>query len=324
LSQNEIADNLEKNWEVLMNIRQSGPGEIVSRKEYTMRSLLVAFMLMIVTIMPSSAPAQQSQSVPIEFLCGGKYIRGRFFESAHGDPIATLVLVPGWPGNPHDVLGLGALLAELNVNVLMFNPRGLHQSEGTATFANTLEDIAASLKWLRQADTCQRFKVDVNRIALGGHSYGGGMAMAYAAADPGIRRVISIAGNDHGYWIRRMQSDPQFAEQMRQMLMSTRAPEGPARFDMEAALQELSDHQDIYGLRENAGRLADRSILLIGGWEDNQATVDDVLLPLYRSLKAAEASDVTFLTYHDDHGFGTVRQQLAADIQQWLVRHMPK
>jgi hypothetical protein len=222
------------------------------------------------------------------------------------------------------VLGLGALLAELNVNVLMFNPRGLHQSEGTSSFAHTLEDIAASLKWLRQADTRQRFRIDINRIALGGHSYGGGMAMAYTAADPGIRQVISIAGNDHGYFIRRMQSDPQFAEQIRQMLMSTRAPEGPARFDLEADLQELADHQDIYSLKENAGRLADRSILLIGGWEDEQATVDDILLPLYRSLRAAGASDVTFLTYHDDHGFGAVRQQLAADIQQWLVRHMPR
>jgi pimeloyl-ACP methyl ester carboxylesterase len=222
------------------------------------------------------------------------------------------------------VLGLGALLSQLNVNVLMFNQRGLHQSEGTATHAHTLEDIAASLKWLRQADTCKRFGVDINRIALGGHSYGGGMAMAYTAADTSIRRVISIAGNDHGYWIRRMQSDPQFAEDMRQMLMSTRAPEGPARFDLDAGLKELADHQDVYGLRENASRLADRSILLIGGWEDTQTTVEDVLLPLYRSLMAAGASDVTFLMYHDNHGFGTVRQQIAADVRQWLVHHMPK
>ncbi|MGB8952610.1 MAG: alpha/beta fold hydrolase [Candidatus Aminicenantales bacterium] len=288
-----------------------------------MRRFLLACML-IVSVMPSSAPTQPAQSVPIEFLSGGEYVRGQFFGSADGDPIATLVLLPGWPGDPRDVLGLGALLARLNVNVLMFNPRGLYQSEGTSTFAHTLEDIAASLKWLRQADTRQRFRVDIDRIALGGHSYGGGMTMAYAAADPGIRRVISIAGNDHGDFIRRIQSDLQFAEDMRQMLASTRAPNGPARFDLETGLKDLADHQDIYGLRENAPRLADRSILLVGGWEDVQVTVEDVLLPLYRSLKAAGASDVTFLTYHDDHGFGTVRQQLAADIQQWLVRHMPK
>ena len=288
-----------------------------------MKRLLLISILAIAAI-PLRAYGQPAQSVPVEFLSGGEYVRGQFFRSMDSNAIATLVLVPGWPGNPRDVLGLGAILARLNVNVVTFNPRGLHQSEGTSTFVHTLEDIASSLKWLRQTDTRQRFRVDINRIALGGHSYGGAMAMAYAARDSSVRRVISIAGNDHGYFIRRIQSDPQFAEDIRQMLMSTRAPEGPARFDLEASLQELADHQDVYGLRENASRLAERSILLIGGWEDKQVTVEDVLLPLYRSLKAAGAPDVTFLTYHDDHGFGTVRQQLAVDIQQWLVHHMPK
>ena len=268
--------------------------------------------------------AEPAPSVPIEFLSGGGHVRGQFFEGVGADPIATLILVPGWPGNPNDVLGLGALLAPLHVNVLTFNPRGLHQSEGTHTHAGTLEDIAAALTWIRQSSTCERFRVDANRIAIGGHCYGGGMAMAYAAADTSVRRVISIAGNDHGYFVRRMQSDPIFAAGIRQMMMGTRAPQGPARFDLDAGLIELADHQDVYGLRENATRLADRSILLVGGWEDEQTAVEDVELPVYRSLKAAGAADVTFLTYHDNHGFQTVRQQLAADIQQWLARHMPK
>ncbi|TRZ53212.1 alpha/beta fold hydrolase [bacterium] len=287
-----------------------------------MKRLLLISILAIAAI-PLHAYGQPAQSVPVEFLSGGEYVRGQFFRSMDSNPIATLVLVPGWPGNPRDVLGLGALLAELHVNVLTFNPRGLHQSEGTSTHAHTLEDIGAALEWLRQADIQQRFRVDMTRIALGGHCYGGGMAMAYAAADPRVRHVISIAGNDHGVFIRRVQKDPQFAEAIRQMLASTRAPNGPARFDVETGLKELADHQDIYGLRENAPRLADRSILLVGGWEDVQVTVEDVLLPLYRGLKAEGATDVTFLTYHDTHNFDQVRQELARDIHEWLVRHLP-
>jgi hypothetical protein len=105
--------------------------------------------------------------------------------------------------------------------------------------------------------------------------------MAYAAADPGVHRVISIAGNDIGWLIRKMQSDPQYSEAM---LLSTRAPDGPVRFDVEAGLRELAEHQDIFGLRENSSHLADRAILLVGGWDDLQVTVEDVLLPLYRWL----------------------------------------
>ncbi|MFO7707797.1 MAG: alpha/beta fold hydrolase, partial [Desulfobacterales bacterium] len=68
---------------------------------------------------------------------------------------------------------------------------------------------------------------DTTRLVLGGHSYGGGMAMAYAARDSSVRRVISIAGNDHGEFIREFQRNAAFAELVRSMLLSTRGPEGP-------------------------------------------------------------------------------------------------
>lgn len=268
---------------------------------------------------------QRAQSLSVEFLSEGSYVRGQFFSSVGDNAIGTLLLVPGWPGNPRDVLGLGSLLAGSDMNVFMFNPRGMHSSEGTFGFAHTLEDIRAALEWLRQPDIRQRFGVDTTRIVLGGYSFGGGMAMAYAATEPGVRHVISIAGNDHGVFIRKVLRDPQYDEAIRQMLASTRAPDGPARFDdVEMALQELAEHQDVYGLRENASRLADRSILLMGGWDDSDITMEDVLLPLYRALKEAGASNVTFLAYQDGHDFETVREELATDIQLWIADHLPR
>lgn len=146
--------------------------------------------------------------------------------------------------------------------------------------------------------------------------------MAFAAAEADVLRIISIAGNDLGWLIRKMQADSQYSEAMCQMLRSTRAPDGPVRFDLEAGLRELAEHQDIFGLRENSSRLADRAILLVGGWDDSQVTVEDVLLPLYRSLKGAGAVDVTFFAYQDDHAFQKVREKLANDIEDWLVHHM--
>jgi hypothetical protein len=146
------------------------------------------------------------------------------------------------------------------------------------------------------------------------------MAMAYAAQDSSVRRVISIAGNDHGEFAREMQRNAAFTESIHRWLLSTRAPQGPARFDMEAGDKELVDHKNVYGLRENAANLADRSILLLGGWEDEQVTIDQFLLPLYRALRGAGAAKVTFLVYHTDHNFSNVRQRLASDIAGWLLR----
>ena len=262
------------------------------------------------------------EPVSIEFFSEGACVRGRFFAAVGTAPATTLLLFPGWPGDPNDVLGLGALLAEQSINVCMFNLRGLYPSEGTHSHANTLQDIGAALQWLRQADVQRRFEVDPTRLVLGGHCYGGGMAMAYAAGDLSVRRVISIAGNDHGEFARELQRNAAFAEGIRRWMRSTRAPEGPARFDFEAGLKELVDHQDVYGLRENATNLADRLILLVGGWEDKQVTIEQFLLPLYRALRGAGAAKVTFLVYHTDHNFSNVnvRQRLASDIAGWLLR----
>jgi len=247
-------------------------------------------------------------------------VRGRFFAAVGTTPKTTLLLIPGWPGEPDDVLDLGALLAEQGIHVCMFNPRGVQQSEGISSFANTLQDIGSAWQWLRQADVQKRFGVDLTRLVLGGHSYGGGLAMAYAARDSSVRRVISIAGTDHGEFVREFQRNAAFAEGIRRWLLSTRSPEGQARFDVEASIKELVDRQDTYGLRENAANLADRSILLLGGWEDEAATIDQYILPLYRALRGAGAAKVTFLVYHTDHNFGNVRQRLASDISEWLLR----
>jgi len=90
-----------------------------------------------------------------------------------------VLLVPGWGGGPTDVLGTARFLSENGVEAFVLTPRGWHDSEGEASFANTLEDIGAALAWARRHAT--------HEVVLGGHSFGGGMSMAYAAHDPSVR-----------------------------------------------------------------------------------------------------------------------------------------
>jgi pimeloyl-ACP methyl ester carboxylesterase len=228
------------------------------------------------------------------------------------EPLASLLLVPGWGGGPTDVLGTARFLSENGVEAFVLSPRGWHDSEGEASFANTLEDIEAALGWARRHAT--------HEVVLGGHSFGGGMSMAYAARDPSVRKIISIAGTDHGELIRQYEHDPAFASMVDEGLASTAAPDGPIRFDADSIRKELMDGQAVFGLRENADALTDRSILMFGGWEDVNTTVDDYMLPLYRALRAAGAKDVTFQVFHTDHGFGNVRDELHRWILDWLLR----
>jgi pimeloyl-ACP methyl ester carboxylesterase len=267
---------------------------------------------------PQKAWTMNVETINIRFQSQGSLIRGRFFSVEGATPFATLLMVPGFPGNPNDVLGLGTLLVERGIQLCFFNPRGLYHSDGEFTHANTLEDIGAAWQWIQQPHGSGQFQIDPTTLVLGGYSYGGGMAMAYAAQNPNVSRLISIAGNDHGEFARELQRNEAFAEFIHNMMLGLQAPQGPVRFDVGATLQELIDSPDVYGLREIARKLVDRSILLVGGWEDEQVTIEQYLLPLYRTLKCSCTSKVTFQVYHCDHEFDCVRHQLVADIDGWL------
>jgi pimeloyl-ACP methyl ester carboxylesterase len=262
---------------------------------------------------------QQPGPAQIDFLSQGARVHGKAFAAPGAGLKPTVLVVPGWPGNPDDVVALGESLPSLGVNMIMFNPRGMHASEGSFGFGNTLADIDAAFAWLAREDVQRRFNIDPARMALAGHSFRGGMAMVYGSSHPNLRRLIAISPADLGETVNGLLNDPSTQSSMRQRLT---APGGfPVRVaDLDATFQELKADGNRYGINETAPRVADRSILLIGGWEDQVVTVDQTILPYYRALKKAGAADVTFLVYHADHQFRSVKQKLASDIRDWLKR----
>ncbi len=279
-------------------------------------SLLLVF---IAGPFPFYAGGQQTRPVEIEFLSQGSHVHGRVFPAIGAGLKPTLLIVPGWPGNPLDVAGLGDYLPAFGINMVMFNPRGMHASEGSFGFGNTLADIGAALDWLARDEVRQGFGIDPAKITLGGHSFGGGMALVYAAKDGRLRRIISISGADLGEVADTMLNNPAVAASYRTLLSVPGA--SPIRVaDFDAVIEDLRAAGTGYALRETAPKVADRSILLLGGWEDRNVTIEKTVLPYYRALKNAGAQDVTLLVYHSDHAYHDIGRKVASDIRDWLKR----
>lgn len=287
---------------------------------HTLLRLHSYLILACVQFSPTFGQTDAEISVPITFESQGNTLKGKFFHAKESNQALTLILLQGFPGNQEDVdvLGLGRKLAPAGFNVLTFNYSGTHRSEGKFNMQNTLKDIQAAYDYVHRSDAVLRFHIDTTRIVLGGHSYGGGMALTYAAQHPEIRRVISIAGNDHGEFAREYLRNPQMAQTMDSVFDKLKAPEGPIHFEGRGVLKKLAANPAPFDLRLSANNLASRDILLIGGWEDEKVTIDHNLLPFYRALKKAGASKVRFVTYHTDHSFRNVREELAAQLIQWM------
>ncbi len=121
---------------------------------------------------------------------------------------------------------------------------------------------------------------------LGGWSYGGGIGLIYAVNHPEVAHVFSIAGTDHGEFAREYQRNKTVAELVDKEFDELKHPNGPVRFVDDLAIKnELIPNLDLYDLLRNTAELAERDVLLMGGWDDYETIIEDHVLPCYRRLK---------------------------------------
>ncbi|MBE0675671.1 MAG: alpha/beta fold hydrolase [Bacteroidales bacterium] len=288
----------------------------------------IKFLLPILfSLMKYAASAQETIPADITIDNNGILLQGKFYKSDTAGYLPTVILLQGSPGNTRDVLGLGSRISQHGINAMTFNYSGTHQSEGKSTFQNSLGDISAALAFLHSSGNIETFKIDTGLIVLAGYSYGGGMAMTYAIKHPEIKMLISIAGNDWGQWFDDYLRNPEMKKNTDQNIKKA-IEAGIIRFEPGATPWELGEagfdklDRDLYVIK-NAYRLADRTILIIGGWDDTGPTMERYILPLYRALKEAKAQNVQITGFQDDHTFGKSRDELARVIIDW-IKSLPK
>lgn len=280
-------------------------------------------LLVILNLIPISLLFAQNKAVnPIEisFESNGYKIHGWFYKTKGKGPFPTVILLHGFPGGKGDLFELGQKMIKESINVLTFNYRGTWGSEGDFTLENSLQDIQSTFEYLHQKEIISEYKLDTSQIILGGYSFGGGISLTYAANHLEMKRIFSIAGTDHGEITREYLRNEAFSKMINDAFDSYKAPEGPIRFEGHTAWQELIDNLDFYDLRLSAPKLAQKDILLIGGWDDVNVTIENHLLPLYRALKKENSQNVEFIAYHTDHSFVNVRDKLAEDIIKWIIK----
>ena len=291
-----------------------------------MRARSIAFLVLLVLCGVTDARrvfAQAATTSTFDIPSGDASVRARFFAAQGGMPLATVLIVPGWGGDSLDASGMGALLSARRVNVLLINFRGVQQSTGRFTYANAIDDLGFAWRWLRDPANRTRYQLDPSKLILAGNSFGGGVAMVYAARDTTVTRVISIVGADHGVLARRLNADTAYASTVRSRFAEAEAPRGPIRFDAMAAVDEIRRRERDNDLVRLAPHLDHRAVLLVGGWDDMTAPIEREILPVYRALAARAGADATILAYPAGHSLRTQRDRVADDIVLWLTSRLP-
>ena len=265
-----------------------------------------------------SALGQQITGEPIEFLSNGARVRGHFLRGTGAAPRPTLLLFHGYPGGMGDVLGIGRAVSAAGWNTLVYLPRGMHESDGVFTLANTLDDFVPALAHLRSR--AAELEVDTARLAAGGYSFGGWVALMGAAEHPELRCVATVGPANQGLTARMMRSDPAYLAFIRGVVEPPMLDGRIRAPGWEAAQAEMFDRMEDYDLRLQGESLRDRPVLVIGGWQDQGPTLDGYIVPLVRALRAAGNERITPIAVDDTHAFKRTRQQVQDAVVAWLEK----
>jgi len=232
---------------------------------------------------------------------GGARLNAFMLVAQGAGPHPLVVLLHGYPGNERN-LDVAQALRRAGTNVLYLDYRGSWGSGGTFSFANAQADVAATLRWARQADTARAYRFDPRRVALVGHSMGGWLALLGAATDPSVACVGAIEFAD----MAQEGADTSFVSYTKWLT----TPGAPLKGDWRAMTASLRAHAD-WKLAPNASKIATRPVLLLDN-DENPYHGD-----FASALRAAGAKRLTEMVWQTDHSFDDMRVALTRAVVSW-------
>ncbi len=254
----------------------------------------------------------------VRFESKGASVHGVFYKASGAGPLPTVILCQGFPGNDTDVLGLGERLMKEGFSALTFNYRGTWGSEGLLTIANSLEDVASAIRYVKSSLTVREFSVDPSSITIIGYSLGGGMALLGSLNDTAVRRVVYIAGGDLSEVGRMMRRSDEFRQAILKSVDQGISDSDFSSLRAEELFAEVFADMDKYDLVKHAEALSNNDILIIGGLRDQENAIEHHVFPLYKALQKHGAKQVQMEIFDADHSFTDIRNQLADRIVSWL------
>ncbi|RDI39175.1 alpha/beta hydrolase family protein [Falsibacillus pallidus] len=248
---------------------------------------------------------------------GEDKIVGRMYVAEGEGPHATMLLLHGFPGVMMNQ-DTAAELQKNGFNIMIINYRGSWGSQGSFSFSTSLEDVHATLRYIKQKEVARKNRIDVNRIALAGHSFGGFLSLIAAVSEPTIQAVAALSSANFSLFAEMLAQDPDLEEQFSQMLNDSCFFLNGASVD--GIMEEILLNKKEWNTFLAAPQLVDRKLLVTAAQYDLQLPKQSFFDPLIHSLKQAGANNLQCEVLETDHNYIDKRKELADILLMWLKR----
>jgi acetyl esterase/lipase len=239
---------------------------------------------------------------------GSVQINGVVYVASGPGPHPTFVFFHGLPGNEKN-LDLAQAVRRAGWTVVTINYRGSWGSPGDFRFAQNLEDAQATLAFIRAPDNAKKLSIDVNRIAISGHSMGGWVTAETLARDSALLGGVIISPGDMGgIGLHAQQQHAQVVAEMNDNRETLAGVTGESMAD------ELMQHGKEWSFSTVAPQLVDRRLLVLYG---NDFVKPDAL-ELIKDIKAAGGKMISSDYVVTDHSWSDHRIALESLVINWL------
>ncbi|MBB4642807.1 alpha/beta hydrolase family protein [Rhizorhapis suberifaciens] len=254
------------------------------------------------------------------FISQGSVVHATVWIAQGRDPKGTVILSPQWYGGDR-LESVIIPLMTAGINVMTFHPRGMWDNQHRYTLMSAADDLLAAATYVRSTSDGQiktgqgrAWRTDPKRIAVMGLSGGGGnVSITACAEDPHIQSVIAVAANS--------MTPSQTPEAMKEAKTSFEKIKALSanRIDLEGALSAMTP-ADYARMRpmDQAPRLVNKNVLLVGALRDTVAPLDNCHRPIAKAMRDAGVQGFDEVILDSDHSFLTKRIALARLTIQWL------
>lgn len=268
--------------------------------------------------LPVPTPASMQQMI---LPSHDSMLLGVFYLAAGAEPHPTAVILHGFPGFEQN-LDLAQALRAQGWNVLAMHYRGSWGVKGDFSFAHAAEDADAEVRYVLDPANAKKYRIDLHRVIVIGHSMGGYMAASAAAHNPQVAAAVLISAWNIGadYESRRhLGSDPPTVENEAKELERDSNLLPLSGTSGEALAREIYDHPQELNFNNLAPAIASRPVFVITASE-GLAPSDHALV---EALRKAGDVHVTERHWDTDHSYSGERAELSSAILHWTQENQP-
>ena len=264
-------------------------------------------------------PGFPPDSIAVVINSSGKNLYGVLYTAAGSNPHPTMILLHGFPGTEKN-LDMAHAFRRAGWNTLVFHYRGSWGSEGCFSFQNVLDDVKATLKFVKSEETARKYRIDRENIVLVGHSMGGFAALLTAAKYSDIKACTAIAPFDFGAIGESSDGDDKALRFLQEMFKECIVPlKGTSVEDL---INEAVENGDKWSFINKAEKLAKHKLLLIAAKRDNLSIPELHYYPLVNKLIEYNAENFEYKMIDSDHSFQDKRILLTEIIEGWLEKQI--